>query len=306
MMHESDRIRVSFVDGEHLLSGWVRHNIRLGFVHLPFDRCLQYWGLPKQHLKAQRVDGFVIETVLAQVAPDPQKKIKWLNDYTSRRLWLLGADESELREEESKGLLPNQEKNMFAFHLSWQLCPRCLVEDKDRYGFSYWHREHQLPSIAHCLKHNLALLSHEELVHMKRLVLPEKYHQQLSLISVAASKDLLAWSRFVGIVDGLIKQDPSLPAIWRNCVRDILDLPNPVKLKHRPMFKELLQQLGHDVGSSLMSYLFRAWRDQRKERPNLLWMILSGIDPHRNIQNPVLWLIVFYWLRHQLPVLQDL
>ena len=305
-IHKTNGIHVRLEADEHMLSGWLRHNIRLGFSNLHFDRCLKYWGLPKQQLKAQRVNGLVIETILEQIAVDPGTHIGMLNRHTTRRLWLLGAEEEILRKEEAEWVLANNEKNMFAFQMSWKLCPKCLIKDKKLLGFSYWRREHQLPSVAHCVIHEVELLSHHELDHMKRLIMPDKYHQKRILQPAASSVDLSVWSRFVDTVDKLIQQKPSLPSVWRSIVRDLLDLPSPVQQKHRPLFKELLQRLEDDVGEGLMAYLFRAWRDQRKIRPNILWLTLSGMKTHQGIQHPVLWLVIFYWLRHKLPGLQEI
>ena len=66
--HKPNLTRIAFAHGEHLLSGWIRHNIRVGFSNFPFDRCLGYWELPKQHLKAQRIDGAIVDGILARRA----------------------------------------------------------------------------------------------------------------------------------------------------------------------------------------------------------------------------------------------
>lgn len=38
-----------------------------------------------------------------------------------------------------------------------RFCPKCMKEDKEKYGEHYWHRSHQIPGIHCCLKH-LSLL----------------------------------------------------------------------------------------------------------------------------------------------------
>jgi hypothetical protein len=40
-------------------------------------------------------------------------------------------------------------------------CPRCASDDERQWGESYWHREHNLPGVAVCLKHHCALLQTE-------------------------------------------------------------------------------------------------------------------------------------------------
>jgi len=37
------------------------------------------------------------------------------------------------------------------------LCPKCVKEDQDTYGVSYWHREHQIPGVIWCNKHGSPL-----------------------------------------------------------------------------------------------------------------------------------------------------
>ncbi|WP_445928872.1 TniQ family protein [Marinimicrobium sp. C2-29] len=37
---------------------------------------------------------------------------------------------------------------------SWRWCIACASSDYDRYGITYWHREHQLPNVLHCRHHN--------------------------------------------------------------------------------------------------------------------------------------------------------
>jgi hypothetical protein len=36
-------------------------------------------------------------------------------------------------------------------------CPKCIEEDCDFHGLSYWRRSHQLPGVNHCLKHSVSL-----------------------------------------------------------------------------------------------------------------------------------------------------
>lgn len=36
-------------------------------------------------------------------------------------------------------------------------CPKCIEDDKENYGISYWRRTHHLPGIKHCLNHKIPL-----------------------------------------------------------------------------------------------------------------------------------------------------
>lgn len=41
--------------------------------------------------------------------------------------------------------------------MAW--CPQCALADESRYGFSYWHREHQLDACSHCIRHQCPLVT---------------------------------------------------------------------------------------------------------------------------------------------------
>ncbi len=42
---------------------------------------------------------------------------------------------------------------------SWRWCICCVEEDEEKYGVPYYHRDHQLPGVFHCDKHNIGLIS---------------------------------------------------------------------------------------------------------------------------------------------------
>lgn len=46
-----------------------------------------------------------------------------------------------------------------SFTSAWRWCPECAIEDEQRVGTSYWHVEHQLPSMFTCTKHACDLVS---------------------------------------------------------------------------------------------------------------------------------------------------
>ncbi len=39
-----------------------------------------------------------------------------------------------------------------------KFCPQCCVEDEQKYGEAYWHRQHQIPGTLVCLKHQVPLV----------------------------------------------------------------------------------------------------------------------------------------------------
>ncbi len=54
-------------------------------------------------------------------------------------------------------------------------CPCCMKEDMEKYGESYWHREHQLPYMPVCPKHKVRLIEYRDKKpgQQKRPKLPE-------------------------------------------------------------------------------------------------------------------------------------
>lgn len=45
-----------------------------------------------------------------------------------------------------------------------KFCSQCCLEDEQRYGEAYWHRQHQIPGMLVCLKHKVPLLDSEILL----------------------------------------------------------------------------------------------------------------------------------------------
>jgi hypothetical protein len=42
-------------------------------------------------------------------------------------------------------------------HQNWRWCADCIEEDQDTHGMPYYHRDHQLPGVFHCARHQLRL-----------------------------------------------------------------------------------------------------------------------------------------------------
>ena len=50
-----------------------------------------------------------------------------------------------------------------------KFCPKCRVEDEQKYGEAYWHRQHQIPGMLLCLKHQVALVDSQVLLENKQI-----------------------------------------------------------------------------------------------------------------------------------------
>ncbi|RCU45684.1 hypothetical protein DU002_14585 [Corallincola holothuriorum] len=54
---------------------------------------------------------------------------------------------------------PNMKGRLSTHVQRWRWCPECVAEDESEYGVPYFHRDHQLPGVFHCQKHQMALTS---------------------------------------------------------------------------------------------------------------------------------------------------
>lgn len=94
-----------------------------------------------------------------------------------------------------------------------RFCAACAREDRDRWGESYWHREHQLPGVLMCIKHGTALRGTTLRSVGQNLwldVLPHEVrgHQLLRRPLSAFDKELAARS-----VE-LLNRQPNAPVVW--------------------------------------------------------------------------------------------
>lgn len=69
------------------------------------------------------------------------------------------------------------QQNLIRLAKPWRWCSCCAEEDYEKFGSSYWHTYHQLPSVVTCYKHNVVLRSHcshcsFEYKHLRRHWLP--------------------------------------------------------------------------------------------------------------------------------------
>lgn len=54
--------------------------------------------------------------------------------------------------------------NTITLNKYFRFCPRCFIEDLERFGEPYWHRSHQVTGVFICSKHNIPLYNSTELI----------------------------------------------------------------------------------------------------------------------------------------------
>jgi hypothetical protein len=293
------KIKLSYAPDEHLLSAWMRHNFRCGFAYFSFERCLDYWGLPIQHLKAQRISGNILNKIIAQVTNNDIDRLPVLLEITNLRLWQLSegyTDDLSMLE----NLMPraNLENNEFVFSTSWHLCTKCIDEERERLGYCYWHQSHQLPSITHCLKHRIPLKTHKSLGSINRLALPNSYLKE-DMVAYQHCNELLEWSQFIDKINSSLTLDASLPEKLRHLIKHQLNLPDLGKYNDKVRYQKITDKMFADVGEVLTQHLFKKIRGKNK---NILWIVFSGRQTRQSILSPVYWLIILFWLKDELAI----
>lgn len=57
------------------------------------------------------------------------------------------------------GLIRPSFQNIIKAANHWRWCPLCTEEDLVKYGTTYWHVNHQIPTVQRCLKHKVSLIN---------------------------------------------------------------------------------------------------------------------------------------------------
>jgi hypothetical protein len=290
-------IKLSYAPDEHLLSAWMRHNFRCGFAYFSFEKCLEHWGLPIQHLKAQRVSGSVLSKIITQVTNSDVEMLSILLERTNLRLWRLSKDYTDDLSV-LNNLMPraNIEDNEFLFSTSWHLCTQCIKEDRQRLGYCYWHKTHQLPSMTHCLKHSIPLKTNKSLSNINRLALPNSYLNE-ELEAYQNCDEFIEWSKFIGKINSALTLDTSLPDKLRNQMKTQLNLPDLGKFNHKESYQKITDEMFTDIGETLTKHLFKKMYGKNR---NIIWIVFSGRKTRQSILPPVYWLVVIFWLKDEL------
>jgi hypothetical protein len=100
------------------------------------------------------------------------------------------------------------EQLLFSFDTSWHSCKRCREEDLEQYGTTYWHVQHQLPSIFECYKHQSILeFANEPVKNLFTCQLPHDIETWCPLIT-SPSANICRWQSFLFGVYELGKHKP--------------------------------------------------------------------------------------------------
>ena len=215
---------------------------------------------------------------------------------TAYPLWLLNFDKPEQTaiEVQSEYFNRGRESQLNMKASSWKYCACCAKEDRLRYGTSYWHIEHNLPFVTHCIQHGTPLsmfLGSRSLIATK---MPHRL-QVTDSVETNVPHDLLEWSRFVVAIYKMICANHSSVLRLRNLIWDRFSLA-PITVSGRKLYlRRLLEGLENMVPSNLLQMCFQFYSDKKRRKSNILYTTWKrdGIQ----IRHPVYMLIILFWLQ---------
>jgi hypothetical protein len=136
------------------------------------------------------------------------------------------ADEESWIEMKAESWVPNLP---VAEYDPARFCPACIQEDLSAFGFSYWHRCHQLPSVVFCQRHEVPLMQVRGGTAMKRLPHASLGMATPCMASVANAdqrQTLLRYGMFAAAT--LWRKRPVVAELMRSLLRRQADQMNVV------------------------------------------------------------------------------
>ena len=90
-------------------------------------------------------------------------------------------------------------------------CPKCLEEDKKRYGESYWRVLHQVPGVFYCNKHKIALMKSNICSNDSRVdfICADDIHSSSSVLAVSDDSFIELNLEYIEMIKCLLKNDIS-------------------------------------------------------------------------------------------------
>lgn len=289
------RVRARVLEREHLMSAWVRYNYLRGFANHPFSYCRKYWGLNNVHIKPQRVFASEQIIFLLKLTSDGRQQRQLMMDHTIQGQWSLSKKGPITEQDEFEPA--NLEQRAFAFPMSWKLCPTCCAEDQNKLGHSYWHRNHQLAAVTQCDIHGTPLLTSTSLRTFDRLILPHTISSDdvKTLNSASNSEALHEWNCFVFTLDELVKSNMDLINQWKHRIYQLTGIPKRVQQKHRLSVLERSREIESELGTPLMTHIFRGYGKKQAKEPRILHRLFPSVPSRYSIVHPIYWTSLFYW-----------
>lgn len=285
---------------EHLISLLARSHILSGNKHLHSTASKLNIDVTAS-LKAQEFNNQSLLNITSSCSDLPVQK-ELILKHTPAALWGLTTLDEKSDAWEPAFLYQQKESNqrqLIEFRRSWHFCPDCVLADKDKNGFSYWHVEHQLPGISHCYIHNTRLITCSVVLSDLRKVSIPQQHNHLEEDCVKQEDFFIEWSQFVYQAFKALQSNPLKAREWKNKVRLYLNPPSKKNILNQHLFEPPLKEFEREVGSELLSFLFKFYKIRPQNTVNILKITLTYYSLNR-YSNPIYWLVILFWLRKQI------
>lgn len=284
------------IEGEHLLSWFMRYHILSGRQKIKVS--LASIGVARGRLKSYDFN----ETFLAvsEFYKENFDKNFCVTDHSPLALWAFSHGSeyfSAWKKDNQLQLRACFEPNKLAVPASWSYCPICQEEDRDNFGFSFWHLEHQIPGVILCGKHRTLLITDRKVLQVLGVAtLPHAYAYQSEL---KYSDWMLDWNDFVLSIFSMLNSDPSVADKLKQQVDKILDLPESKSLADKKALMEHQKRFDTEVSINILQYLFKFYSQVYKYPPTVLGSTL-GYKTYAKGKHPVYWLVILYWLKNEI------
>ena len=290
---------------EHIYSGLVRSRYLSGQMFVSERRFFELNELPYHWLRSQTPLCSNLKFVIDALKLEPEKRYQLRIHHSPLAPWLLSyTDGQDPMNVELSGLRNNLEENPFNIDRRWKFCPKCLIENRAKYGVSYWHSQHQLLGARTCYIHHTALHSHDDLRYLN-FTLPHHW--------IAKSEPLLAedkwqkeWQSFIFKISAAIVSNPDIVNQLKKDIHQHLSIYKPVKRSHKALLNSLFFKMREELGEECLAGLFTAYARKIPRPPNILWVTLSPFTQNTGLRHPLYWLSILFWLKDNLPTMKEL
>jgi hypothetical protein len=223
----------------------------------------------------------------------------WIK-HTPASLWRISEDDRTLLKSVKSGRCSNVKNGVLGFSQLWHFCPRCIKDDKQTYGVSYWHESHQVHSVTHCYIHGAPLLIAPKMRNIDQLLLPHQVFQLGDYTSAFSHPALRDWDDFVLSIHEKVKKNSELGCQLRKQVEQVLTLPDEGRTnRNLAICDAMLKDFEASVHPVILKHLFHYYG---KETPTRRFSIMSAVmlsTDKRTVMHPVFLLIMLYWLQNR-------
>lgn len=229
-------------------------------------------------------------------------RVRTLSEHTISPLWQLSVGSLLSEECPPLGAFSHMnEQLLFGFDTSWHSCKKCRKEDLEQYGTSYWHVQHQLPSVFECYLHQSILeLSNDPVKNLFICQLPHDIESWCPVIE-SPSTELLRWQSFLFEVHKMSKFKSVELKNLQQKITEVLKLNEIRASKRKIICQEWTPHFEASLGDELIQFLFRDYsRLKKRSKTNILTSMFANIHQLHGERNPIYWLALAYWLKEEL------